>query len=484
MERKLDEYRRKRRADRTPEPFPGSEAVEPRGADDTYVIHEHHARQLHWDVRLERGGVLVSWAVPKGLPPAPGTVRLAVRTEDHPMEYATFSGEIPKGEYGAGSMTIWDSGRYETLKWSDREVSVVFHGERVSGKYVFFRSGEEWQVIRSDPASDPDWAALPERVEPMLAVSGSLPAAERDDDWAYEFKWDGVRALARIEGGRLGLFARSGNDITATYPELRGVGEQLGSTQAWLDGEIVALHGGRPSFKALQARMHAGEQRAKQLAKHQPVTYLIFDLLHLEGHACTVLPYERRRELLEKLELGGSNWQLSPSFTGEGAAVVAAAGEQQLEGVIAKRLASTYQQGQRSADWLKITELRTLDVIVGGWRPGEGKRAGTFGSLMLGAPSAEGLRYVGQVGTGFTEGMLRDLLATLSRSEQDSSPFGNEVPKERAKGARWVAPTLVAEVVFKDWTEEGRLRAPAWRGLRPDLDPAEVPHWEDRGDHT
>ncbi|MEU6643171.1 non-homologous end-joining DNA ligase [Saccharomonospora sp. NPDC046836] len=469
----LAEYRRKRRAGRTPEPLPDGEVV-PRGDDDTFVIHEHHARRLHWDVRLERDGVLVSWAVPKGLPTEPGTVRLAVNTEDHPMEYASFSGEIPRGEYGAGRMTIWDTGRYETLKWSEREVSVVLHGSRVEGKYVFFRSGEDWQVIRSDPPQDPDWDPLPALLSPMLAVTGSLPPAEEDEAWAYEFKWDGVRALARVEGGHVTLFSRRGGDITATYPELRGLGAQLGSTQVWLDGEIVALREGRPSFAALQARMHAGEQRARQLANQQPVTYLVFDLLHLQGRSCLQLPYAQRRELLSEFELGGPRWQLSPSFAGGGAAVVDAAAEQRLEGVIAKRLSSLYRPGQRTSDWLKITDLRTLEVVIGGWRPGEGKRSDTFGSLMLGVPENGGLRYVGQVGSGFTEEMLRDLLARLRKLERTSSPFADELPRERAKGAHWVEPVLVAEVVFKDWTRDGRLRAPAWRGLRPDLDPAEL----------
>ncbi|MBK1785276.1 non-homologous end-joining DNA ligase [Prauserella cavernicola] len=473
MGSRLDEYRRKRRAGRTPEPLPEGDVV-PHGDDDTFVIHEHHARRLHWDVRLERDGVLVSWAVPKGLPVEQGTLRLAVHTEDHPLEYATFSGDIPKGEYGAGRMTIWDSGTYETLKWSEREVSVVLHGERAQGHFVFFRSGEQWQVIRKGPPQDPGWEPLPELVAPMLAVSGRLPSAAEDDDWAYEFKWDGVRALARVEGGRATLFSRRGGDISTTYPELRGLGEQLGSAQAWLDGEIVALREGRPSFKALQARMHAGEQRARALSKHQPVTYLVFDLLHLDGRSLLDLPYTRRRELLTGLELGGAHWQVSPSFTGEGAAVVAAAGEQDLEGVIAKRADSRYAPGKRSDDWLKITELRTLDAVIGGWRPGEGKRSDTFGSLMLGLPYDGGLRYIGQVGSGFTEDMLRELLAMLRELERTTPPFADEVPKERAKGAHWVSPTLVGEVVFKDWTEDGRLRAPAWRGLRPDLDAKEL----------
>ena len=235
----LDEYRRKRDPARTPEPVPGADEL-PRGHNDTFVIQEHHASSLHWDVRLERDGVLVSWAVPKGLPPTTDVIRLAVHTEDHPLEYAEFSGKIPKGEYGGGEMFIWDRGRYETVKWSDREVDVILHGHRVEGQFVFFRSGADgknWMMKRRHAPARPDWEILPEQVKPMLASPGPLPQDD-DDLWAYEFKWDGVRAILRVEGGRVQAWSRLGNDITVAYPELQGVGEQLGSTEALLDGEI------------------------------------------------------------------------------------------------------------------------------------------------------------------------------------------------------------------------------------------------------
>jgi bifunctional non-homologous end joining protein LigD len=473
----LDEYRKKRDKDRTPEPVPAEGAL-PTGNDNTFVIQEHHARRLHWDVRLERGGVLVSWAVPKGLPDVPGDIRLAVHTEDHPMEYATFEGSIPKGEYGGGRMFIWDRGTYETLKWSDREVQVIFSGSRVRGRYTFFHGGKgekDWMVRRSDPPQRPDWAALPETLEPMLAVPGELPPAADEELWTYEFKWDGVRALARVEGGRLRLHARKGNDITVTYPELRKLGEELGSVQVWLDGEIVALEDGRPSFAALQHRMHVSDDRmARRLAGDVPVTYLVFDVLHLNGRSCLDLPYSERRSLLEGLSLVGPNWHLSPSYPAEGAAVLAAAQEQRLEGVIAKRLTSRYLPGRRSSDWIKIADVRPLEVVVGGWRPGEGRRVDTLGSLMIGVPTDEGLRYVGQVGTGFTDEVLQGLIERLAALEQKGSPFVNEVPRERAKGAHWVAPELVGEVVFRNWTPDGRLRAPSWRGLRSDKDPEDL----------
>jgi bifunctional non-homologous end joining protein LigD len=471
----LDEYRRKRDPGRTPEPVP-ADAPLPTGNNDTFVIQEHHATRLHWDVRLERDGVLVSWAVPKGLPDVPGDIRLAVHTEDHPMEYATFSGEIPKGEYGGGRMFIWDRGRYETLKWSDREVAVVFDGERAKGRYTFFRSGKDskdWMVRRSEPPLQAGFTRLPELIEPMLASPGTLPPDEAD--WSYEFKWDGVRALARVEGGRLELHSRKGNDITVTYPELRLLGEELGSTQVWLDGEIVALRDGRPSFPALQQRMHVqNDRQARSMATSVPVTYLVFDVLYLDGKSCVDLPYSERRALLAGLELRGPNWNVSPSFDGDGAAVVETAREQELEGVIAKRRSSKYYPGRRTADWVKITEVLTLEVLIGGWRPGEGRRSGTIGSLMLGVPTDAGVRYVGQVGTGFTDEALAALHERLKPLVQKENPFANEVPRERAKGATWLSPEVVGEVEFRNWTQDGRLRAPSWRCLRSDKDAADL----------
>jgi bifunctional non-homologous end joining protein LigD len=471
----LDEYRRKRDPAKTPEPVPADEPL-PTGNNDTFVIQEHHATRLHWDVRLERDGVLVSWAVPRGLPDVPGDIRLAVHTEDHPMEYATFSGEIPKGEYGGGRMFIWDRGHYETTKWSDREVAVIFHGEKAKGKYTFFHSGKDskdWMVRRSEPPLRTGFERLPDLVEPMLASPGTLP--DDESDWAYEFKWDGVRALARVEGGRLRLHSRKGNDITVTYPELRWLGEELGSTQVWLDGEIVALQDGRPSFPALQQRMHVqNDRQARSLANSVPVTYLVFDVLFLDGKSCVELPFAERRELLEGLGLHGPNWLVSPSYTGDGAAVVETARDQQLEGVIAKRLSSRYYPGRRTADWVKITEVLTLEVLIGGWRPGEGRRTGSIGSLMLGVPTDAGLRYVGQVGTGFTDEVLAALHDRLKSLVRKENPFVNEVPRERAKGATWVSPELVGEVEFRNWTPDGRLRAPSWRGLRSDKDAADL----------
>ncbi|MBV9290964.1 MAG: non-homologous end-joining DNA ligase [Frankiales bacterium] len=475
MSRELSTYRRKRDPRRTPEPVPAASTPLPRGNNDTFVIQEHHATALHWDFRLERDGVLVSWAVPKGPPTDPATNHLAVQTEDHPLDYAGFSGEIPKGEYGGGSVTIWDRGTYECETWTDREVKVVLHGEQVSGRYVLFRTkGKNWMMHRMDPPPE-GFAPLPQLVRPMLAVLRD--AVPHDDDaWAYEFKWDGVRAMVYVEGGRPRVLSRNDRDVTGSYPELRAMAEGMGSTQAVLDGEIVAMDAdGRPSFGELQSRMHVtNPAQVRTLMRQTPVTFLAFDVLHLDGRSLLDVPYRERRAVLDSLELAGPSWQTPPFFEGGGEAVWAASKQQGLEGIIAKRLDSRYYAGKRSDCWLKLKNLRTQEVVIGGWKPGEGRRKGAIGSLLLGVPDDDGLHYVGHVGTGFTDKMLRELERDLAPLRRDDPPFAGVVPRPQAKDAQWVDAQLVGEVAFSEWTREGRLRHPAWRGLRPDKSVDEV----------
>jgi bifunctional non-homologous end joining protein LigD len=477
----LSTYRRRRSPARTPEPVPAPGPL-PSGADDTFVIQEHHATALHWDVRLERGGVLVSWAVPKGLPASPDTNHLAVRTEDHPLEYAAFEGDIPAAEYGGGRVLLWDRGRYETEKWEDdREVKVVLHGDRASGRYVFVHTrGRNWLLHRMDPA-ERGTVPVPALVRPMLAVlREDLPP---DGDWAFEMKWDGVRAVVYVDGGRARVLSRNDLDVTAGYPELRELGAALGARRVVLDGEIVALDAaGRPDFGRLQERMHlTGATRVRRAAAATPVTYLVFDVLHLDGRDTTGLPWERRRELLDTLGLAGPHWQTPPAWRGDGAAVLRAAGDLGVEGVVAKRRAGVYRSGERSTDWIKVKFLRTQEVVVGGWTEGQGRRAGLIGSLLVGVPAAEGLAYAGRVGTGFTTAALRDLADRLRPLARATPPFAGPVPAAQARGAHWVRPTLVGEVRFGEWTREGRMRQPAWRGLRPDKQPAQVVREEPTG---
>ena len=474
---RLKRYREMRSAERTPEPVP----AEPPSADDgqqRFVIQEHHATALHWDFRLERDGVLVSWAIPKGLPPDPKKNHLAVQTEDHPLDYTLFEGEIPAGEYGGGSSSIWDRGTYELEKWSEREVKVVLNGQRSHGRYVLFKTsdakskrGRDWMIHRMDPP-DPGWHPLPELIAPMLAAPGPLP--EPDEEWAYEMKWDGVRLVLYVAGGRVRALTRNERDVTSTYPELHALAATLGTRQLVLDGEVVATDAdGRISFGALQPRMHVARP-GKALLTNAPVTYLAFDVLHLDGVSLLDTPYVERRKLLAGLKLSGPHWSTPPFFAGGGAEAVATSRAQYLEGVVAKRLSSKYLPGKRSKDWLKVKNVRAQEVVVGGWRPGAGRREGRIGSLLLGVTGPAGLEYVGHVGTGFTEAVLDDLTARLLRTERKTSPFATPLPRPHAKDARWVTPRLVGEVQFGEWTPDGLLRHPSWRGLRADKSPSDV----------
>jgi bifunctional non-homologous end joining protein LigD len=481
---RLDDYKRKRDFRDTPEPG-GDSPLESRPLKGTvplsgvdadqlprFVVQEHHARRLHWDLRLEHEGTLASWAVPRGIPADPARNHLAVRTEDHPLEYLEFHGDIPAGNYGAGSMTIWDRGRFEVHKWRDVEVMVTLHGERVQGKYVLFHTrGKDWMIHRMDPPQDPDFVPMPEDLQPMMAATGKLPARQRD--WAFEVKWDGVRALAYVEGGRVRLTSRSGRDITSQYPEVRGLADQLGSRSAVLDGEIVAFGSdGRPSFQQLQKRMHvASERQIARFARDAPVAYVAFDLLWLEGRSWIDRPYEERREQLLALELRGPTWQVPGHHVGDGDALLAASRANHLEGIVAKRLGSPYCPGKRSKDWVKIKNVRRTSVVIGGWLPGEGGRSGRLGALCVGFHEDGELRYAGRVGTGFNEAELDRLGRLLEPLAREKSPFsGRQPPKQ----ARHVEPSLVAEVEFIEWTQTRTLRAPSYKGIRDDVEPADV----------
>lgn len=310
----------------------------------------------------------------------------------------------------------------------------------------------------------------------MLAVAATTLPQGPPGQWYAEVKWDGVRALCYLDGHGLRLLSRNDRDVTAAYPELGGLTAALRGRPALLDGEVVAFdETGRPSFAALQPRMHVGDAaRAGRLAADTPVRYLAFDVLHLDGQPLLDAAYADRRARLDALDLDGPHWQTPPAYP-DGPAVLAASREQGLEGVVVKRAGSRYQPGRRSPDWVKVKNLRTQEVVVGGWKPGAGRRAGTVGSLLLGVPDESGaLRYVGHVGTGFDDRTLADLHARLSALGGDAPPYADQVPAEHARAARWVRPRLVGEVSFTEWTRDGRLRHPVWRGLRADKRPAEV----------
>jgi bifunctional non-homologous end joining protein LigD len=472
----LKSYRAKRDFAATPEPAVGP--AERARDERRFVIHEHHATRLHWDLRLERNGALASWAIPKGLPQAPGENHLAVAVEDHPLEYLDFEAEIPKGQYGAGLVTIWDRGTYDCLKWEPRKVEVALHGERVDARYALFPIEQgphpkNWLIHRMDPASDPDREPLPSKLVPMLARAGSLPA--HDSDWAFEIKWDGVRAIAYSEPGELRLESRNLNDITDSYPEIFGVNAALGSHSAVLDGELVAFDAAaRPSFEALQRRMHtASRAQARRLVKGTPVTYVIFDLLWLDGHSLMREPYSERRAQLAALALNGERWQTPDHVVGHGAQLLAASAEQQLEGVVAKRLSSAYEPGVRSREWLKVKTHARQELVVGGWMAGKGKRQQSIGALLLGVYEPGGvLRYAGRVGSGFDEQELRLLSGLLAPLERAASPFG--AGERPPRGANFCEPRLVVEVELTSWTSAGSLRHPVYKGLREDKPAAQV----------
>jgi bifunctional non-homologous end joining protein LigD len=471
----LGAYRAKRDPDRTPEPMQTRPARPRDRGRPVFVIQEHHARALHWDFRLEHDGVLVSWALPKGVPQDPATNHLAVHTEDHPLEYRSFEGDIPKGEYGGGRVSIWDHGDYELEKWTETEVKVVLHGSKARGRYVLFATrGKNWMIHRMDPARE-GLEPLPGRIAPMLAAAGPLPSG--DEGWAYEIKWDGVRAVVYSDGGRVRALSRTDKDITALFPELREAGERLGARPAVLDGELVALGpDGRPSFGRLQQRLHrAGRTEITRRAREVPVSYVVFDVLHLDGQSLLGLSYDERRRCLESLGLSGGSLATGDSYRDvSGADVLAAAEQRGLEGIIAKRRDSPYRPGRRSGEWLKVKNVRTQEVVIGGWTEGNGERSSSFGALLLGIPEVDGLRYVGKVGTGFGEQARSELLRSLRPLARKTSPFSAGLSPPETALAHFVRPALVGEVRYGEWTADGHLRHPSWRGLRHDKDPAEV----------
>ena len=497
---KLDRYRAMRSAERTPEPVPEPGHL-PHGNDDTFVIQEHHARRLHYDFRLERGGVLVSWAVPKGIPPDTGQNRLAVQTEDHPLDYADFAGIIPRGEYGGGTVSIWDAGTYATEKWRDDEVMVVLNGQRARGRYVLIRTkdnswlmhrmkdqspnGAEPAVTAAEPSPAAETtpvasqrpSAPPTDLKPMLATAGTVADISDDQQWRFEGKWDGIRALVTVGQNGLHLHSRAGNDFTHAYPELQELAGLLGGHSGVLDGEIVALDkNGRTSFSLLQQRMNLAAARdVARVRQTVPVRLWLFDVLHLDGISLLRKRYDDRRRLLEALPLSGDVCRVPDQLTGPVRDALQRSVDLHWEGIVAKRADSTYLPGKRSRSWIKIKNFQEVEVVIVGWKPGAGRRAGSLGSLLLAVPDATGdLRYAGKVGTGFTDVILDELMSALQPLRTNTCAVAGSVPRAEALGAVWVEPALVGEVKYVEWTPDHRLRAPSWRGLRPDKSPADV----------
>jgi bifunctional non-homologous end joining protein LigD len=467
----------------TPEPGPAppddDEGARPvPGVGDRFVLQHHLATRLHHDLRFERHGTAPSWALPKGLPDVPGVKHLAVQTEDHPVSYMTFEGEIPAGEYGAGPVRIWDSGTYEALEWRDGKVTFRLSGQRHRGEWHLFRVGgaqdpSEWMVVRADEPAPGELPPPPPAMAPMLATDGGEPFD--DADWLFEVKWDGIRAVAtcvRPGAGAPGsttLTSRLGNDITGAYPELAALWERVLARNAVLDGEIVAFdRNGVPSFQRLQQRMHVRDARqAERLRERIPVVYMVFDVLAVDGAPLVDLPLTERAARLDELLVPSAAVQRSSAIPRDGCALFAAAVERGLEGVVAKRAASPYRPGRRTRDWRKLKVRRSADVVIGGWLPGEGARS-ALGSLYIGLYHDGALHCVGKVGSGLDDAAVEHLRARFADLGTDDSPFA-EAPRDRA--ARWVRPDLVCAVDYAEVTDGGHLRAPSYKGLRRDVDP-------------
>jgi bifunctional non-homologous end joining protein LigD len=503
---RLATYRSMRDPAKTPEPVPGGPTDGQRDGF-RFVIQEHHARRLHYDVRLEHDGVLASWAVPKAPPTDPKINHLAVRTEDHPMEYLTFHGSIPKGQYGAGAMRIWDTGTYRLHKWREgKEVIVTLFGQPDGGlggvrKFALIHTGsgdsqpeKNWlmHLMDTDPEDlaargdhveergSVEEADFPEQVEPMLATLTDAAHFGDESGWAFEMKWDGVRAVAYLAAERVKLLSRKGRDDTKAYFDVADELPKINVKTAILDGEVVVTDAaGRPNFGLLQHRINLTKPAdIERTAKTYPAQLMLFDILELNGQSLIKKTYQERREILENLipPEPGSRIQVPPIFEGDLRAALETADQLRLEGVVAKRRNSIYQPGRRTHIWLKIKLHRAQEVVIGGWREGQGRRGGGVGSLLMGLPTEAGLHYVGRVGSGFNDRQLDDIQAKLEKLMRKTSPF-IDVPREDARDAHWVTPSLVGEVTYGELTEPGRLRHPVWRGLRPDKSPDEVV-WE------
>jgi bifunctional non-homologous end joining protein LigD len=464
--RRLAEYRRKRDPARTPEPF-GSRRRKDRAP--LFVVQRHDARRLHYDLRLERDGALASWAVPKGLPLEPGSRRLAVHVEDHPLEYASFEGEIPKGEYGAGTVEIWDRGTYELLE-EKRDGGLTFrlNGERLQGVWTLVPASldgdrRNWLLVRKRDAVPSPSTGARRAYEPMLAtLAEKLP---RGPGWLYEVKWDGYRAICALREGEATLTSRTGNDLTGRFATIaRAVPRAVRTSDCVLDGEVCALdQHGRPSFSLMQ-------QGAGTLV------YEVFDLLELEGEPLVDDAFVRRRERLAGLlDRRNAGVRLSETFA-DGEALLGAAREHGLEGVVAKREGSRYHEGRRTGDWVKVKARERQEFLIAGYTRGEGRRARSFGALVLGVRTGGELVWAGNCGTGFGEEEIDRLLERLRPLERATSPFAVQptMPRVRRGDVVWVEPVLVCEVEFVEWTRDGRLRAPVYKGLREDKPPEQV----------
>lgn len=491
----LGEYKRRRRFNVTPEPTGGEGRRAPKPTPaPRFVIQKHDASTIHYDLRLEHDGVLKSWAVPKGLATPHDPKKLAVHVEDHPLEYIDFSGEIPAGEYGAGAVEIWDEGTFEPLDdfsegLESGKLTFRLSGARVTGEFSLVRmkgksrgtgrgKADNWLVLLHKKGKlNPDLLAegiaaeMPARIQPMQAVLGDRPFSS--PDFIYEIKFDGVRALAFLrDDGTASLVSRNQRELTTRFPELADIGAHFLAGELIVDGEIAALdERGISRFQLLQSRINlSGAVNIEQAGRSTPAYYYVFDILYLDGRDLTMLPLERRKEILARIFMPHRHIRPSATINEQGEAFYLAAGENGLEGIMAKRKSSSYQQ-KRSRDWIKLKVISQQEFVIGGYTRPRGTRSG-FGALLIGYYDGARLVYAGHVGSGFNEDMLKDLYGRMKQLKRPEPPFDKE-PKTN-EPAQWIEPELVAEIKFTEWTRDGNLRHPVFLGLRSDVDAREV----------
>lgn len=458
----LESYEKKRDFKKTAEPA----AVVLEGGGSNFVVHRHHATNLHYDLRLEQDGVLKSWAVPRGLPPHPGVKRLAVQTEDHPMKYLTFDGKIPKGQYGGGDMWIYALGKYQVTKEKKDGFYFRLSSKEVNGEYRIYKIKEkEWLLERVD---QPQINYLSDVIEPMLSESAEkVPIG---DAYFYEVKWDGIRALISLEDGQVRIRSRNQNDITAQFPELQAADKAFRATNGLFDAEIVCLDkSGKPDFKKVIHRlMNTGETNVQKMSKSSPAYCYIFDCLYMDGRSLINETLAKRKELLDDAVRPDARYRVSEAVE-DGESLFAAAREHALEGIMAKRKDGKYLPGRRSELWTKVKVRNTVDCRIVGYTPGKGNREMTFGALQIAEEVDGQLHYRGKVGTGFDDQMANQLLTQIKKLKKAKQPkmAGGKVVDEKV--TLWVEPTLVAEISYAQVTRDTMYREPVFVRLRPDL---------------
>lgn len=457
----LETYKQKRDFKKTPEPA-GELAVV---GSNNFVVHRHHASHLHYDLRLERDGVLKSWAVPRGLPPRPGVKRLAVQTEDHPMEYLHFDGRIPKGQYGAGEMWIYALGKYQITKEKKDGFYFRLNSREMSGEYRMHRTKEKEYLLERVDDPQVDW--LNRVIEPMLSENTDQPPI--GDEYIYELKWDGIRALIAYEEGKLSIHTRNQNDITKQFPELLDGEKAFRATNAVFDAEIVSLDAqGKPVFRKVINRMMArGETNILKLSGANPCYAYVFDCLYLDGRSLLNEPLMKRKAWLKDAVRTDSCYRVS-DFVEDGAALFNAAREHGLEGIMAKKRDSKYSPGRRSDGWYKVKVRQSAEVFVIGFTKGKGDRGNTFGALHIAEAEDDKLHYRGKVGTGFDDATISEVLNTLRKVEAVKRPevVGKLLDE---KISTWILPCIVAEVSYSQITADKMFREPVFIRLRPDM---------------